>query len=209
MKSKLWNIPWIPVFATGQPQPPAGGGGGGAWTLLSNTPIPAAATVDIISMVGHTHYCAMLRGLRSSQAFGEQLNCRISDDNGTTFKVTADHQGRKNSKHTAATTETDRAYQADTSWELIALGVNEGPDGLAQSGIFGWIWFWEPGIAATRESNMDYSFTYKNENGAVAQTKGHGHYPSFTNGLGAIDAFQLFMLNNFLASGSIDLYGIT
>ena len=210
MKSKLWtpNTPWIPAFGSGQPQPPAGGGGG-AWTLISNTAIPAAATVDVPGMAGHTHYCAMIRGLRSSQASIEELRCRVSDDNGSTFLNPAKYEGRKNSKHAGGTGETDRAYLTDTSWELIAIGVDEGPHGNSQYGIFGWIWFWEPGLGASKEVMMDYSTTYENESNNATRTKGFGEYPSFTEGDGAINAFQLFMLNDFLASGSIDLYGIT
>lgn len=206
---KLWK-PWNVVGGSAQPQPPpAGGGGGGAWTLISNTALAAAATIDIIGMTGHTHYCAMLRGVRSSQAFSEELRCRVSDDNGSTFLSPAVYEGRKNSKHANATTETDRAYSIDTSFELIAVGVNEGPHGNAQYGIFGQIWFWEPGLGASKEVMMDYSLTYENESNFATRTKGFGEYPSFTQGNGAIDAFQLFMLNNFVASGSIDLYGIT
>ncbi len=201
--------PWSIPGGSGQPQPPVAGGGGGAWTLISNTAAAAAATIDVIGMTGHTHYCAMLRGLRSNTAFLEELRCRVSDDNGSTFLSPALYEGRKNSKHANATTETDRAYLTDTSWELIAIGVDEGPHGNAQYGMFGWIWFWEPGLGASKEVMMDYSFTYENESNNATRTKGFGEYPSFTNGDGAIDAFQLFMLNNFVASGSIDLYGIT
>lgn len=200
---------WTPVFGSGQPQPPAAGDGGGAWTLISNTAIAAAATVDVINMVGHTHYCAMLRGLRSSIGAVEELRMRVSDDNGVGFLSPALYEGRKNSKHAGGTSETDRAYLTDTSFELIAIGANEGPHNNGENGIFGGIWFWEPGLGATKEVMMDYSLTYENEGNDATRTKGFGEYPSFANGDGAIDAFQLFMLNNFLASGSIDLYGIT
>lgn len=199
--------PWNVVGGSGKPQTPSSGGGGsGAWTLISNTAVAAAATVDVIGMVGHTHYCAILRGLRSNFPIGEVLRMRISDDNGSTFQSTGDHEGRNKNQQSGSTTEFDLAYTTDQSFSL----VTEGPDGAGEDGIFGKIWFWEPALAPTKEFLMDFSMVYKDENGRVARSEGFGMYPSFTNSLPtAIDAFRLFMTNDFVASGSIDLYGIT
>ena len=206
----MLNKPWTPVFGAGVPQSPSGGGGGGgAWTFLSNTPMLAASDVKVGGMVGHTHYCAMLRGLRSNFPFIEEMRLRISDDNAVTFKSTFDYEHRKNSKHASSTSETDPAGSVASDMTLIDIGVNEGPHGLAQYGINGWIWFWEPALAASREQLMESSLIYENESNFVTRTRCFGEYPSFTNGIGAINGFNLRMLNNFLASGSIDLYGIT
>jgi hypothetical protein len=203
--------PWTPPFGSGIPSPPAGGGGGGggAWTLLSNTPFALAADIKVGGLTGHTHYCAMLRGALSQFPFIEELRMQISDDNAATFYSTFDHEGRKNSKHAGGVGETDTAYSVNSDWELIALGIDEGPNGLAQHGIWGWIHFWEPALAPSKEFHMEYSLVYENESNFATRTKGFGQYPSFTNGIGAINGFRLFNLNGFQATGSIDLYGIT
>ena len=141
--------------------------------------------------------------------FIEEMRLQVSDDNAVTFKSTFDYEIRKNSKHAGGLLETDVATTVSSDMTLIDIGPDEGPNGLAQHGINGWIWFWEPSLAASREQLMESSLIYENESNNVARTRCFSEYPSFTNGIGAINGFRLFMLNTFAAAGSIDLYGIT
>lgn len=204
------DMPWAPPFGAGIPQSPSGGGGGGgAWTFLGNTPAAAAGVLDVTGMTGHTHYCAMLRGLLANTVFAGTLDMQISDNNGASFYSTFDHEGRKTHRYSGALTVLETAYTLDSSFSLIDGSLNEISDPSAENGIWGKIWFWEPGLAATREAHMEFALVYIGENGLLARTIGFGQYPSFTNGIGAINAFRLFTGFNFAASGSIDLYGIT
>tara|TARA_R110000803_G_scaffold86042_1_gene152442 strand:- start:1162 stop:1887 length:726 start_codon:yes stop_codon:yes gene_type:complete len=167
--------------------------------FISSTDISSVASVDMTGLDASSYdaYCLVLSNILPA-THGASIAIRTSTDGGSNYDSGAsdyEHTAIRSSASVASIQDTD-----DTMIKISSIGIGTG---AGAEGFCGFVYIYGPHI--TKHTFVSFQGIFADNGGVVHCTSGGGRRESSAD----VDAVQLLANTGNLASGTVNLFGIS